>query len=172
MSASAGSDGAWTIKFPASELQKGDEISIRLSASFNGFYIIQPLETRTYAGQSIEGIAVGNVTVTTKLITGTIANLPEEMYDEMYGAYIMALTELPPETENILDAGVQYVIGRRALDGSHGTWALKVPSGSPALWFLVEVYDGGTFRYFVTKSASSAATVSLDIETMTKITAE
>jgi hypothetical protein len=48
-----------------------------------------------------------------------------------------------------------------------------VPFGSPALWFVVSVYDEEQQqRYFVTTSASSTATVPLDIEAMTELTIE
>jgi hypothetical protein len=134
-----------------------------LHANLDDSSTIKLLTTRTYNGGNITNIALGNVAFTTRTVSGTVANLPAGTE----AAYVLAMSAVPES--GILQEGRKYMLADVVIDGDN-TWSLKVPSDSPAsLWFVVQVYDGGTFRYFVTKSASGAAAAPLDINGMTKL---
>jgi hypothetical protein len=70
-------DGAWSIIFDASNLQNGEEVVIIVEFASGGSL---PVKNIPYNGASISGIALGDITVTTRTISGTIANLPAETF--------------------------------------------------------------------------------------------
>jgi hypothetical protein len=152
-------DGEWFITAAVQNLENGDEISLKL---YTDSSTTKLLTTKTYSGVDISSIALGNVVITTRTVSGSAVNLPEG--DTVY---IAALSEIPDLDD---EEGNSYILGQGMIED--GVWSLKVPSDAPAsLWFAIVVYDNNdeSERIFVTTRAYSAANVALNINAMTEI---
>jgi hypothetical protein len=86
----------------------------------------------------------------------------------MMWGQIIALSAFPESEEE----AQLYTVAQRSISSSTASWALKVPSGTGDLWFLVYLENweaSPSTRYFITSSASGASSVPLDIEAMTEL---
>jgi hypothetical protein len=162
----------WSMTFSASDLKDGDLISIGLNG-INNVYVTKTLETCIYSSDtgSIPGIALGDVAVTTKTVSGSVANLPRGI---SFG-YIVAYSRQAVSGDTY-DTLSPYLVGVEAIDLNDGGWSFKVSSDAPAsLWFVVDTSDGqsSSERAFASVTAfNTAKTVSLDIKAMTELPVE
>jgi hypothetical protein len=157
-----GGNGAWSMTMTDTTLASTDSIRFRVEIDTDGSNLYWHTPT-TYPceGQSIPDIALGNVSITTRTVGGTLANPP----GGIMGASITALSERL-ESANMDKANL--LIGDGIIEG--GSWSLKVSSDAPAsLWFAVVIYGQNSAQIYATNSASGAANVQLDINTMTLV---
>jgi hypothetical protein len=128
------SSGAWAINIPTinTNLASTDSISFQLNLYKDGSYMTQdiPDVTRTYSGQSISNIALGDVSSTFITLSGTITATVNGVAPS--GVYISARTENGNE------------IGYTNIPYSAGTpWSINIPvfSVETPITFRVSLYD-------------------------------
>jgi hypothetical protein len=119
-----------------------------------------------YNGADMSGIALGNIAITTRTITGIVTGLPSAgEWDVEIAALSQRVTQ-----ENSYMAESYLVSWGEAEE--NGSWSLLVTDDAPkSLWFMVMMYDEASEseHAYITTAASDAETVILNIKTMTEL---
>jgi len=155
-------DGNWYAMFEP--FNQHDSVKLYLGFGVaDGYWDYQADTGKTAQvyNTKVSGIAIGNVNVTTKTITGTITG---ENIRYVY-AYSAAITK--EETDNDLSA-IKCLGAAFEKDFNQTAWTMKVVStAAQNLWFWVRDTAGN--RYLSTAAIDTTSPVNLDVSLMTKI---
>jgi hypothetical protein len=113
--------GAWSLTIPSTELEAGTSISFRVRIRIGDSWL--PLEipeaTQTYNGNDISGIALGDVSINSVTLSGTI------------GAITVNDKSPPADSIYIIQARKQDngdYLGETRYDGKSGAWSIPIPT--------------------------------------------
>jgi hypothetical protein len=163
-------DGTWTMTGVKSK--GASPVSFSLVVSDGGDEPQMTVETgitETVSDQAISGISLGNITLQTAQVKGTVNFGATSPHPFILFALKAGVTE-----EEILGQVVgggllaPKVIASSYYGSSSGSWQLDVPSNVPSsLWFMVLDYWDGSI-YVTTGAVNRNGAVTLNVDQMTK----
>jgi hypothetical protein len=140
-------------------LDKDTQVSYLLVLDSDDMWFYEPFTspvTTVPADKGASGISLGDITITTRVITGTLSS---SMSNASVYATSAEITEL--------DEAAEMKIRGSGEVSADGTWTLKVSTTAGAsLWFCVETRNA----FYLSKAAvNTASPVALDTTKMNKL---
>ncbi|MDR1324871.1 MAG: hypothetical protein LBK00_02405 [Treponema sp.] len=153
--------GAWSIAIPSTDLESTTSISFQVRINISGSWLNHdiPDVTKPYTGQSISGIALGDVTIAAVTLSGTIGTITVNGAPPSGNIWIQAYNQ---------DGG--NYLGETSVNSQGGAWSIAISStnsnlaSATSISFQVQINTGGSWLYHdipdVTKPYTAGQSIS------------